>query len=254
MKNLNWVVLLSVVTMATVAKAEAKELLWGDTHLHTTYSSDAFANNNLTATPDMAYRFAKGSPVVHGWDGRRVQLETPLDFLVVSDHAELMGVIRSVYYDGVTREDLSMIDSLKAWVATAILRDAVYQQTARNLFLGVLPEPTDDYAAAARDWDADVGWIPDLPSVEADAWKAITEAADAHNAPGEFTALIGWEYSAIPGGANLHRVVIGDIDAKTAQTFVPYGLDNSSFPEDLWQWLETTAESTGGTFLAIPHN
>lgn len=254
MKNLNWVVLLSVVTMATVFKAEAKELLWGDTHLHTTYSSDAFANNNLTATPDMAYRFAKGSPVVHGWDGRRVQLETPLDFLVVSDHAELMGVIRSVYYDGVTREDLSMIDSLKAWVATAILRDAVDQQTARNLFLGVLPEPTDDYAAAARDWDADVGWIPDLPSVEADAWKTITEAADAHNAPGEFTALIGWEYSAIPGGANLHRVVIGDIDAKTAQTFVPYGLDNSSFPEDLWQWLETTAESTGGTFLAIPHN
>ena len=52
----------------------------------------------------------------------------------------------------------------------------------------------------------------------------------------------------------MHRIVIGDIDAKTAQTFVPYGLDNSSFPEDLWQWLETTAASTGGTFLAIPHN
>ena len=254
MKNLYPALWLLTVTLASFSQAEDRQLLWGDTHLHTTYSSDAFANNNLTATPDMAYRFAKGAPVVHGWDGRRVQLETPLDFLVVSDHAELMGVIRSVYYDGVTRDDLSLIDSAKAWIATAILRDAVDQQTARNLFLGVLPEPTDDFAAAARDWDADVGWIPDLPAVEADAWKAITDAADAHNAPGDFTALIGWEYSAIPGGANLHRVVIGDIDAQTAQTFVPYGLDNSSFPEDLWEWLESTAKSTGGTFLAIPHN
>ena len=253
-KNLYPALWLLAVTLASFSQAEDRQLLWGDTHLHTTYSSDAFANNNLTATPDMAYRFAKGAPVVHGWDGRRVQLETPLDFLVVSDHAELMGVIRSVYYDGVTRDDLSLIDSVKAWIATAILRDAVDQQTARNLFLGVLPEPTDDFAAAARDWDADVGWIPDLPAVEADAWKAITDAADAHNAPGDFTALIGWEYSAIPGGANLHRVVIGDIDAQTAQTFVPYGLDNSSFPEDLWEWLESTAKSTGGTFLAIPHN
>ena len=253
-KNLYAALWLLAVTLASFSQAEDRQLLWGDTHLHTTYSSDAFANNNLTATPDMAYRFAKGAPVVHGWDGRRVQLETPLDFLVVSDHAELMGVIRSVYYDGVTRDDLSLIDSVKAWIATAILRDAVDQQTARNLFLGVLPEPTDDFAAAARDWDADVGWIPDLPAVEADAWKAITDAADAHNAPGDFTALIGWEYSAIPGGANLHRVVIGDIDAQTAQTFVPYGLDNSSFPEDLWEWLESTAKSTGGTFLAIPHN
>ena len=77
---------LLVVISATVT-ADEKRLLWGDTHLHTTYSSDAFANNNLTATPDMAYRFAKGAPVVHAWDGRRVQLETPLDFLVVSDHA-----------------------------------------------------------------------------------------------------------------------------------------------------------------------
>jgi hypothetical protein len=254
MKNLTWVALIFAVTFTMSVQADEKKLLWGDTHLHTTYSSDAFANNNLTATPDMAYRFAKGAPVVHGWDGRRVQLETPLDFLVVSDHAELMGVIRSVYYDGITRDDLSLIDKLKAWIATSILRNAVDQQTARNLFLAVLPEPTDDYAAAAQNWNTDIGWIPDLPEVEADAWKTITNAADAHNAPGDFTALIGWEYSAIPGGANLHRIVVGDIDAETAQTFVPYGLDNSSFPEDLWEWLETTADSTGGTFLAIPHN
>ena len=242
-----------VLTSATVTAAD-KRLLWGDTHLHTTYSSDAFANNNLTATPDMAYRFAKGAPVLHAWDGRRVQLETPLDFLVVSDHAELMGVIRSVYYNGVTREDLSLLERTKAWIAAAVLRDAVDTNTARSLFLDVLPEPEDDIARAAADWNPDVGWIPDMPAVEADAWKDITDAADAHNAPGQFTALIGWEYSSIPGGANLHRVVVSDIDAATAQTFVPYGLDNSAFPEDLWNWLETTTEATGGSFLAIPHN
>ena len=241
------------VCLAT-AQAQDKTLLWGDTHLHTTYSSDAFANNNLTATPDMAYRFAKGGPVTHPWDGRRVQLQTPLDFLVVSDHAELMGVIRSVYYDGVQREDLTFMQSAKAWFAEHVLQDAVDRGTARRLFLDVLPEPTDDYAAAAESWNADVGWIPDLPEVEADAWKVITDTADAHNDPGNFTALIGWEYSSIPGGANLHRIVLGDINAEQAQSFVPYGLDNSAFPEDLWAWLEGVADSTGGTFLAIPHN
>ena len=242
------------VIMTTQVRAEGKQLLWGDTHLHTTYSSDAFANNNLTATPDLAYRFAKGAPVVHPWDGRRVQLQTPLDFLVVSDHAELMGVIRSVYYNGVQRDDLSLLQSAKAWIATHILQDAVDQGTARRLFLNVLPEPTEDFAEAAENWTADVGWIPDLPQVEADAWKVITDTADAHNEPGEFTALIGWEYSSIPGGANLHRVVVSDINATQAQSFVPFGLDNSAFPEDLWAWLEGTAASTGGSFLAIPHN
>jgi hypothetical protein len=73
------------------ASAE-KELLWGDTHLPTSYSTDSFLNQDLTVDPDVACRFAKGSPVVHPSPDTRVQIETPLDFLVVTDHAESSGV------------------------------------------------------------------------------------------------------------------------------------------------------------------
>ena len=91
-------------------KADQKRLLWGDTHLHTTYSSDAFINGNLTATPDTAYRYAKGIPVEHPGHKARVQIGTPLDFLVVSDHAEYLGVIRSLYLNPMVTEGLGWRD------------------------------------------------------------------------------------------------------------------------------------------------
>ncbi|HBM84755.1 MAG TPA: hypothetical protein DD459_13885, partial [Halieaceae bacterium] len=91
---------IAALLLPILASAQEKTLLWGDTHLHTTYSSDAFANNNLLADPDTAYRYAQGLPVVHPYHHARLQIETPLDFLVVSDHAEYMGVIRHLYYNG----------------------------------------------------------------------------------------------------------------------------------------------------------
>jgi hypothetical protein len=90
--------------------------------------------------------------------------------------------------------------------------------------------------------------------VEDQAWRDIADAAEANNIPGEFSAILGWEYSLIPGGANLHRVVMTDLDGESAKAFQPFGSDDSLYPEDLWAWLDKTSQDTGGNFIAIPHN
>jgi hypothetical protein len=251
----SWVaaILLGLVSAASMAE---RQLLWGDTHLHSTYSSDAFTNGNLTATPDTAYRYAKGMPVVHPGHKARVQIGTPLDFLVVSDHAEYLGVIRSLYLNPMVTEGLSWRERLWTRFVQYLLRDAIDGQSGRELFTSILPKPSDNAVTAMEGWEEDrvSGLIPRQPTVEIDTWKLITDTADAHNEPGHFTALIGWEYSLIPGGANLHRIVMGDINAAQAQTFAPFGFDDSSFPSDLWAWLDKTSAATGGNFIAIPHN
>ena len=91
-----WISLLCV----SAAVAQDKQLLWGDTHLHTSYSFDAYINNNFTSDPHNAYRYAKGQPVMHPYFKGRVQIGTPLDFLVVSDHAEFLGSIREIHSGG----------------------------------------------------------------------------------------------------------------------------------------------------------
>lgn len=239
----------------SVSAEEEKQLLWGDTHLHTTYSSDAYMNGNLTADPNTAYRYARGLPVLHPYHQAKVKIETPLDFLVVTDHAELLGVIRTIHRDGVDYTGLGPIDSLKAWSSAILLNYVIDSGDGLSLFAASLPEAKDPSKAAADASFSDtVSLIPEMMSTQRDTWQDITDMAEQHNEPGVFSALIGWEWSPLPGGSNLHRVVITDGDAESAQRYQPFSLNDSQYPEDLWAWLEQTAPLAGADFIAIPHN
>ena len=245
--------LVSVLGYAATHAAE-RQLLWGDTHLHTNYSFDAFLNNNLTADPDTAYRWAKGQPVIHPFNRTRVQIDTPLDFLVVSDHAELMGALRDIYYNGINQADAGIWDRVLQWYTERTVRQAIDEREGAALFVSALPK-SQNAREAARSWSEDVGQaFPLSDNVVEDAWRQSTAATERHYEPGKFTALVGWEWSSIPGGANLHRVVFTDADAETAQKFLPFASTDSPYPEDLWQWLEATASATGAEFMSIPHN
>ncbi|MGB0323005.1 MAG: DUF3604 domain-containing protein [Luminiphilus sp.] len=240
--------------LVTQSWATEKQILWGDTHLHTNRSFDAFTNRNFSVGPDEAYRFARGLPVEHPGHKARVQLETPLDFLVVSDHAEFLGNIRHLYNVGIPTEGMGFFQKLRVWYVQYLIRDAIKKGEGRAFFVRQLPEPFDTPQEAISEWDLAGSVFPRVPILEDQAWSDIADAAEANNIPGQFSAILGWEYSLIPGGANLHRVVMTDLDGESAKVFQPFGSDDSLYPEDLWAWLDKTSEETGGNFIAIPHN
>jgi len=233
------------------------KLLWGDTHLHSSYSFDAFLNQNQSADPDTAYRWAKGQPVIHPYNRARVQIETPLDFLVVSDHAELMGVIRAVDLGIDENESIGFINGIMRRVRTYSILNAIGDDEGRDIFVKILPpdaasnsvDPVQDSANVLP-----IDLLGNTVPTEITAWSEIVDAAERHNQPGKFTSLIGWEWSSIPVGANLHRVVLTPDGGDIAKQFIPYGSDQSQYPEDLWAWLDQTNKDTGARFLSIPHN
>ncbi len=244
--------------LASFSNAEVpSELLFGDTHLHTSYSFDAYLNKNQTVDPDTAYRWAKGMPVVHAFNRTRVQIGTPLDFLVVSDHAELMGVIRALNNDTAENEDLGVWGNLKRWFAVFMLNRAISGGDGTKVFTKLLPksqqQPGGDPVTDPENV-LPTGVFGDTLATETTAWHEIVDSAERHNEPGKFTTLIGWEWSSIPSGVNLHRIVFTPDSGDIAKQFVPYGSDQSQYPEDLWTFLEETQQRTGARFVAMPHN
>ena len=250
------VLILLAALLTTSVQANEKQIYWGDTHLHTNRSFDAFTNRNFSVGPDEAYRFARGLPVEHPGHKARVQLETPLDFLVVSDHAEFLGAVRHVYNEGLPTNGLGWGQKIKLWYSQYLIRDAIKTGNGREFFYSQLPDPYDTPQEAVSEWEKNIGTsvFPKMPVIEDKAWSDIADAAEANNMPGEFSAILGWEYSLIPGGANLHRVVMTDLDGESVKAFQPFGSDDSMYPEDLWAWLDETSQQTGGNFIAIPHN
>ncbi len=248
-------VLLLSPAPALSADAADRQLLWGDTHVHTSYSFDAFLNGNHSADPDTAYRYAKGLPVIHPYNRTRVQINTPLDFLVIADHAEFYGGIRDIYQEGVQAEDPNIIQRLLYWYSENQIRDAIDGDGGPAYFVDLLPDAGDPIEAA-KSWAANTSdrTPPGADISKRNAWERLRASAATHNEPDTFTTLIGWEWSAVPGGSNLHRVVLTDADSTKAGEFLPYASTVSPYPEDLWKWMGETEERIGARFLAIPHN
>lgn len=254
------------VLMGASAMAADTQLLWGDTHLHTSYSTDAFMAGNRDADPDTAYRLAKGEPVIHPYNRTRVQLNRPLDFLVIADHAEGLGVLGQIYAED---PDLSGSWFWQRWTSAFFL----------NRFRGAIADPVEGTAnfqsrmAQPLVSPGDtvdplsvgprVGLVNALTQLipletihemSASMWEKSVAAADAHYEPGVFTPIIGWEWTQTANGVNLHRVVMSTLDGEEAATIDPVGSDDNPYPEDLWAGLDALTEATNARFLSIPHN
>jgi hypothetical protein len=205
---------------------------FGDTHLHTSYSWDAGMIGN-TLGPEEAYRFARGETVTSS-TGLKTRLSRPLDFLVISDHAEGLGV-----------------SAMLAEGDAIVLRDPLGKKL-HDLILAADPGGAyDAWRAATKEGQNS---LVDNREMIDSAWKRLTAAAEEFNDPGHFTALIGYEWTSIPGGNNLHRNVILRDGKDKADQVSPFSAETSEDPEDLWQWMAAYERNTGGRMLAIPHN
>ena len=260
MRSLALTLLLSVtgLTQASEGTDTQTQVYFGDTHLHTTYSFDAFLNQNFTADPDTSYRWAKGEPVIHPFNRTRVQIGTPLDFLVVSDHAEMLGVMRAIRGETIQWEDVGLYASFKRWLAVRQLNEALDEGAGRAFFTRFLPKSAavkgGDPVADINNNIGGIAIFGDTSNTSSDAWEDIIGAAERHNEPGVFTSLLGWEWSSLPTGANLHRIVVTPDGGDKASQYIPFGSDQSQYPEDLLQWLADTGERTNSRFISIPHN
>ena len=171
---------------STPVATDERRLLWGDTHLHSNVSADAFTLGSRLG-PDQAYRFAMGLPVTNEL-GQTARLHAPLDFLAVTDHAEYHGV-----FPLLEKRD----SQLEGWPLGEQMADLL--QAGKNIELAKLFS------------DAIQSSEPELrtprPLVES-AWQSSIKAADAAYTPGVFTTLIGYEWTSMVTGDNLHRVVL----------------------------------------------
>ena len=214
-----------------VDKDYPRKLLWGDTHLHSNQSADAYTIGNSNLTPSDAFRFARGEEVISE-KGVRAKLRVPLDFLMVSDHATFLGMFKRIE----NRDPEILKTPLgKRW-------RKYMDENDPNLFT----EFVDGLDGRLEDTFSKEDYIP--------IWKEITENVDKFNQPGIFTALIGYEWTPAPTGDNLHRVVVFKDDAKLAQKIIPFSAIDSRKPEDLWNFLKEYNSSTGGEAISISHN
>ena len=208
------------------------QVYWGDTHLHTDISVDAGTMNRLGQ--EEAFRFARGEEVTTT-HGLKAKLRRPLDFLVISDHAEMYGLMPKLLAGD---KDILATEKGKRWyeMLNGGDRDSTFR--AAMEIVASLQEKEPPFKS---------------DKIVRDAWQAYTALADRYNDPGKFSAIIGYEWTAI-GGYNLHRNVLFRGNAAVANKTVPFSQFDSQNPEDLWRTLAAFEREHGGRVMAIPHN
>ena len=208
--------------------AATRQIYFGDTHVHTDLSLDAYLIGNRR-TPNDAYRFAKGDMILHA-SGREMQLSKPLDFLAVTDHAYFLGSMRAMAKGG----------ELQDHELAATVRGATTAKGVDNAFAAImayLSEPS--HVMAMHD-----------VTIARSGWDETIEAAERHYQPGEFTTFVAYEYTSGPEARNLHRNVL--FRSATVPP-APFSALDSPNPEDLWEWMDGLRDG-GIDSLAIPHN
>jgi len=219
------------------------QVYWGETHVHTGLSLDAGLFGS-TLGHEEAYRFARGEEVTAS-SGLPVKLSRPLDFLVVTDHSDMLGIATDIQNGA---PNIMAVPKGKEWADGFQQGGQAAAEAAFDLIKHfsqfMVPEQIlADYSPGSPIYNS--------------VWEKITRTADEFNEPGRFTALIGFEWTSVPQGNNLHRnVVLRDAGDYARQvlpltTQPPGGTTN---PLDLYQWLEDYEAKTGGQALAIAHN
>ncbi len=205
------------------------QVLFGDTHLHTSWSSDSGMAGG-TAGPDVAYRVSRGE-VVTSTTGQRVKLIRPLDFVVVADHAENLGLAEFI-----RKSDPILLANPtgKRW------HDMVKSGDGYNAFMEWLRADDRDQI--------------NEPRLMKSAWESVVENADKYYVPGAFSTFVGFEWTSMPNGNNIHRVVIFRDGGERTRQVLPYSQYDSHDVENLWDYMDNYEKKTGGRVMSIAHN
>lgn len=215
-------------TSNAVMQTQTRNVFFGDLHLHSRWSFDAFSMN-VVAFPEQVYRFSRGEPIDH-ISGKQIRLEgPPLDFIALTEHAEYLGVVAQL---GDPSSPVSEVDLIKRLTSDdPATRGGALGEFAQSLTSGK----------------------PNPPLIEDDiikpAWARLIELADEYYVPGEFTTFVGFEWTSMPYG-NLHRNLIFRGNRVPDR---PYSSFDSLLPEDLWTWMDQVREQHDD-IVAIPHN
>lgn len=205
---------------------------FGETHLHTSWSVDAWVMGNRITGPADAYQYAQGATIKHpmGFD---IKIDTPLDFMGVTDHSEYVGVTKQANTPG------SYVSTLPA-AQPMIMKDPTSAEEQNRVFSYILKLNSGAPVKALMD-----------PKVTSTVWKENVQIADQQNKPGKFTAFCSYEWTSMPDNRNMHRNVFFRDCAKVPE--YPFSSLDSTRPTDLWNWMDTQRKA-GNELLAISHN